>query len=88
MTMRTTAEGNGGSALVLRRTILLLAVAALVAAMMAVSAMPAMAKASPPSCEDGQTTASRNQPSQSGRFFKHLDKSFACERGTPPGNLG
>ena len=49
MTTKTTTatEGQGGVALMLRRAILLLAVAALVAAMVAVSAMPAMAKVIP-----------------------------------------
>jgi hypothetical protein len=44
-----------------------------------------LATANPPSCESGQTTAEHNQPSQSARFFKHLDKSFACSNGIPPG---
>jgi hypothetical protein len=76
-------EGTVGTAL-LRRAMLLLAVAIIVAAMMTVSASPALATANPPSCESGQTTAEHNQPSQSARFFKHLDKSFACSNGIPP----
>ncbi len=84
MTMKTTAEGNGGGAL-LRRMILVLAVAAVMAAMLAVSAMPAMAKANPPSCEEGQSTARDNQPTNSDRFTEHNFKVIACATGVHPG---
>ena len=80
--VRMTTEENGGG--VLRRTILLLAVAALITAMMVVSAMPAMAKANPPSCEEGQSKATDNQPTGTDRHGKHTLKEISCALGFPP----
>ena len=76
-------ELAAGSAL--RRMILVLVAATLMAAAMAVSAMPAMAKANPPSCEEGQSTARDNQPTNSDRFTEHNFKVIACATGVHPG---
>jgi Spy/CpxP family protein refolding chaperone len=68
----------------LRRMILVLVAATLMAAAMAVSAMPAMAKANPPSCEEGQSTATDNQPTGTERHAKHAIKEISCAFGLPP----
>jgi hypothetical protein len=77
-------ETVAGSAL--RRLILVLTVAALMAMMLAVSAMPALAKANPPSCEQGQSTATDNQPVGTDRHGKHTLKLVDCAFGVPPGS--
>ena len=71
----------------MRRILLVMAAAALMAAMLMASAMPAFAQATDttPNCHDGQGNAAFNQidpngPFNSDNFFKHLNRGgLACE---------
>ena len=81
--MKTTTEGNGSGAL-LRRMLMVLMVAALMATIMALAAAPAMSKANPPSCEEGQSRATDNQPAGTDRHGKHVIKIIECAKGLPP----
>ena len=83
-TMATTVQEKGHGALV-KRTVLVLLVAALMAAMVALATGPAVAKESAPSCENGQSKARDNQPTNSNRFSNHNFKVIGCANDIHPG---
>jgi hypothetical protein len=70
----------------LRRTIVALTVAAIMAAMLAATVTPAFAA---PSCEGGQFRASINADERGDRDkeVKHVGKLFACVLDVPPGHV-
>lgn len=73
----------------MRRTILLLTIAMLMAVMMALMAGAALAEPenTPPNCERGQARATDifNQPDTPGQFERHRLKGSDCAAGIPPG---
>ena len=71
----------------MRRTLLILTVVALMAAMLVASALPAFGdpgNGNGPNCQNGQFNAASNQPSFGG-FLNHLEKGFDCLNGVPSG---
>ena len=58
---------------------LVVAVAALMALMMAASAMPAFAQAGSPNCAQGQFNAADNPNKDVGNSLKHIIKGFCLQ---------